>query len=486
MKIPFDIKYRPQIESGEYKVVTRDDRPARIICCDRFATESYDNIIALVSKTKFETAYYYYQDGHLWNKANGEGDSQLDLFIITPELELSEDERIRNEILIYIGARQDIDLETHNRWCAYLEKQKGKMTAEEYEKSELFQLKLKTKYANGYQDGQAQKEQKPADYPYLPGWRKNRDENKPELKRSVLMLTTHGVAEGEWLGEKWCQYRWSCELKDDEVLYWMHLSDLERLEKEDEEKQKEQKPWKVGANAYFTPEQKPAEKHDLVAQLKEHLANATKEQLEAEWKELEKWNDVGPTVEEYLGGIKPAEYIKRNSKEWYSLLAEQYDKGFWKGKAEQKPAEWSKGDEEMLQSIIKDFRAGKVSTIGQEQWLKSLPERFNLQPKQEWSEEDIKKIRSEEYTKGFNDAAFGGKLKEWSEEDEKYLNRVINLWVNDFGEDSDTVKWLKSLRPSWKPSEEQMHGLAHAINLDVYDAKRYRLDSLYSDLKKLM
>ena len=48
------------------------------------------------------------------------------------------------------------------------------------------------------------------------------------------------------------------------------------------------------------------------------------------------------------------------------------------------------------------------------------------------------------------------KPAEWSEEDEKYLNRVINLWVNDFGEDSDTVKWLKSLRPSWKPSEEQM------------------------------
>ena len=44
---------------------------------------------------------------------------------------------------------------------------------------------------------------------------------------------------------------------------------------------------------------------------------------------------------------------------------------------------------------------------------------------------------------------------EWSDEDEKYLNRVINLWVNDFGEDSDTVKGLKSLRPSWKPSEEQ-------------------------------
>ena len=48
------------------------------------------------------------------------------------------------------------------------------------------------------------------------------------------------------------------------------------------------------------------------------------------------------------------------------------------------------------------------------------------------------------------------KPAEWSEEDEKYLNRVINLWVNDFGEDSDTVKWLKSLRPSWKPSEDEL------------------------------
>lgn len=38
----------------------------------------------------------------------------------------------------------------------------------------------------------------------------------------------------------------------------------------------------------------------------------------------------------------------------------------------------------------------------------------------------------------------------------------------------------------WKPTEAQMNGLAHAINLDVYDAERYGLDSLYNDLKKLM
>ena len=40
-----------------------------------------------------------------------------------PELKESEDEKIRNEICIYIGAKQDISLDTHNKWIAWLEKQ---------------------------------------------------------------------------------------------------------------------------------------------------------------------------------------------------------------------------------------------------------------------------------------------------------------------------------------------------------------------------
>ena len=43
--------------------------------------------------------------------------------------------------------------------------------------------------------------------------------------------------------------------------------------------------------------------------------------------------------------------------------------------------EWSDEDKKMLLSIINAFRNGTVSTIGQEQWLKNLPERFNLQQK---------------------------------------------------------------------------------------------------------
>ena len=34
-----------------------------------------------------------------------------------------------------------------------------------------------------------------------------------------------------------------------------------------------------------------------------------------------------------------AEYIKRNSKEWHTLLSEQYNKGYWKGKEGAEDAE---------------------------------------------------------------------------------------------------------------------------------------------------
>ena len=108
MKIPFNIKFRPQIESGEFKVETRDGKPARIICWDRFAIEPYDkcNIIVLVTfGNNSESAYYYYQDGHLWDKSNDEGDSNLDLFIITPEPELTEFEQ---ELVNFFNERNAI------------------------------------------------------------------------------------------------------------------------------------------------------------------------------------------------------------------------------------------------------------------------------------------------------------------------------------------------------------------------------------------
>lgn len=78
-KIPFNIKYRPQIESGEYKVVTEnDDEPARIICWDSPINKERP-IIAIVFDDQIEQ---YKADGRYDNDYDT---SNYDLFIVTPE-----------------------------------------------------------------------------------------------------------------------------------------------------------------------------------------------------------------------------------------------------------------------------------------------------------------------------------------------------------------------------------------------------------------
>lgn len=85
MKIPFDIKYRPQIESGEYKVETRDGRPVRIICWDR-QHKNYP-LVVLMPGSVGEDCVSYTIDGRYYHDRKI---TDSDLFIITPEPELSE------------------------------------------------------------------------------------------------------------------------------------------------------------------------------------------------------------------------------------------------------------------------------------------------------------------------------------------------------------------------------------------------------------
>lgn len=71
MIIPFNIKYRPQIESGEYKVRTASGKPARIVCWDM--RTAFDNpILALISDSR-DREYYcnYREDGqYIGNNEN--------------------------------------------------------------------------------------------------------------------------------------------------------------------------------------------------------------------------------------------------------------------------------------------------------------------------------------------------------------------------------------------------------------------------------
>ncbi len=112
----------------------------------------------------------------------------------------------------------------------------------------------------------------------------------------------------------------------------------------------------------------------------------------------------------------------------------------------------------------------------------------------EWSEEDIKKIRLEEYTKGFNDAAFGGKLKEWNEEDKSTLEDAItavDLMLTDSFQGSHpnlfkafliAKDWLKclperfNLQPKQEWDEEEKERIRQNGRLDVcYNPEKYGL-----------
>lgn len=85
MKIPFDIKFRPQIESGEYKVFAHEheEQEARIVCWDN---KGGYPIVALIDNEpeKFD------KHGRVPGGNRGE---EFSLFIITPKPELSEFEQ---------------------------------------------------------------------------------------------------------------------------------------------------------------------------------------------------------------------------------------------------------------------------------------------------------------------------------------------------------------------------------------------------------
>ena len=86
MRIPFNIKYRDKIESGEYKVVDKDNHNIRIICWDKKSEKKYGyHIVGLVEfGPNHEESTYYTIDGKGRLR-----DKHPCLFIVTPEPEMS-------------------------------------------------------------------------------------------------------------------------------------------------------------------------------------------------------------------------------------------------------------------------------------------------------------------------------------------------------------------------------------------------------------
>lgn len=104
-KIPFDIKFRPQIESGEYKVETNDHHPVRIICWNK-NTGGLDRIVALVAgESGQEKTLHYTEEGRC--VATGSNRNK-DLFLVTPGPELTELEQAVKDLCWKVGIMGEV------------------------------------------------------------------------------------------------------------------------------------------------------------------------------------------------------------------------------------------------------------------------------------------------------------------------------------------------------------------------------------------
>jgi hypothetical protein len=115
MKIPFDIKYRPQIESGEYKVETRDGKKVRVLCYDANSTAP---VVALVTfNDGSEGSRDYYSNGTI-NYCGRE--NPLDLFVVTPEEELTVWEKVVKDRLWRTLEYSETFRKDENKWVREL------------------------------------------------------------------------------------------------------------------------------------------------------------------------------------------------------------------------------------------------------------------------------------------------------------------------------------------------------------------------------
>lgn len=179
------------------------------------------------------------------------------------------------------------------------------------------------------------------------------------------------------------------------------------------------------------------------------------------------------------------------------------------------PAEWSEEDEKIAYTISNllcshvTYVPGQGTTSGRQyptyakekDWFERRFKFLRPQHQQEWSDDVIRKAVKEvgltqHQINWFETNVFPPK-QEWNAEDKEMLEYVIGD-VNDAKQLFTTkeaidlydkeIAWLKSLRPSWKPSEEQMEALLSKLPVVKGSGDKVQdiLESLYNDLKKLM
>ena len=223
-----------------------------------------------------------------------------------------------------------------------------------------------------------------------------------------------------------------------------------------------------------------------------------KQKLEHVFPELKENEDekIRKEITEFLkrasGGFLDATTHCKTFGKWLTWLEKQ---------GEQKS--WSEEDEKLLNSAIS--LVYEVGDINLHSWLKSIKDRVQPQPKQEWSKEDSKRLDriykfiwanrkgdTDEVYQQEQDAEWLMTLNPqpkqvWSEEDENMLLSIINDSEQGALLDKEQINWLKSIKSNyWKPSEEQMKWLKDVIEtVPMTCRQQLPLESLYNDLKNL-
>ena len=140
---------------------------------------------------------------------------------------------------------------------------------------------------------------------------------------------------------------------------------------------------------------------------------------------------------------------------------------------ENRMVEWSEEDKNELEIIIGLIEDDKADAVKQYPKCKALHNAYDRML------HFLKSLRPQSKV-------------EWNDKDEEYLARIDRALViletnSPHINTADDRKWLKSLRPSWKPSEEQMEALNTLLCVGdfSYVGQATKLQELYIELKKL-
>lgn len=104
-KIPFSIKFRPQIEYGEYKVETNFGSPVEIVCWNRRDDTANKTIVGIIRSGTVEEIASWNMGGKLCDAAFPQN-SDYDLFVVTPEEEKLTPFEV--EVKSWMGVAEDI------------------------------------------------------------------------------------------------------------------------------------------------------------------------------------------------------------------------------------------------------------------------------------------------------------------------------------------------------------------------------------------